>query len=292
LNALHSPDPDFAATLFRPVRLRTRATIRILFAATAAIFGAPAAAQPGAAELNQLYAETPPGPPERQPPDWRGFIGAGFMSASRAVGDTRTSVTPMVSITYKETVYWHAAQGGVWLLQSEDRHARLGILTRLRRGYDPDAVENLAGMDRRDTSIEAGINGSWTVDRSGFAIALTKDVTDRSNGRTATAAVTQAVHTTDRSITAMSVSVEWLDAKFVDYYYGVEPAEATALRPTYEGRNTVNLRIGATERFLITRNTSLIGSVGYTRYGSGVADSPIVTKDGAFSFLIGGGWRF
>lgn len=247
----------------------------------------------GSTELNQLYPETRSEPETSGPvPDWRGFIGAGAISASRAVGDKRTRAVPLFSVYYRDMAYWHGAQGGVWVFQNTDRAMRFGFLARLRRGYQTDADTGLEGMEQRDTSLEAGVNGSWVTGRNDISVAATKDVTGRSDGSSATVTATHSLALSRRATGAVSVGVEWLDAQVVDYYYGVDPSEATVSRPAYDGRATVNYRVGASVRLGIAGSASLLAAAGYTRFGPAIVDSPVVTRRGSVSFLVGGGWRF
>ncbi len=89
-----------------------------------------------------------------------------------------------------------------------------------------------------------------------------------------------------------SVGFEWMSARLVDYYYGVHADEAMPGRPAYQGRDTVNVGAGIAADLRLNRSWSLLGGVHVTRFGSGIEDSPIVTR--RFSALVhfGAGWRF
>jgi outer membrane protein len=89
-----------------------------------------------------------------------------------------------------------------------------------------------------------------------------------------------------------SISVEWLNAKYVDYYYGVRPAEALPNRPVYEGRDTVDIGAGVAGALRISLSWSLLGGLYGTRHGSGISDSPMVKQSFSTLVYFGAGWIF
>jgi outer membrane protein len=66
------------------------------------------------------------------------------------------------------------------------------------------------------------------------------------------------------------------DAKLNDYYYGVRPDEATAIRPAYQPGAGVNGQVGLYGVYSLTERWRLLGGVAATRWAKGVRNSPIV----------------
>lgn len=267
----------------------------VLLAAVLVSFAAHA--QDDAGELDQWYRDLAgtgdsDRPAARASSNWRGLVGAGVLVAQRAHGDTRAAPFPLASISYKDIAYWRMTGGGVWLLTSDDRRARVGIAGKFRRGYDPDDADGLAGMTPRDPSFEAGVNAVWATRPLILSAAYYADVSGRSDGESALVRVAHAFRVSPRLRVVPSIGAEWLDADVVDYYYGVHPDEATATRPAYTGKAATNLRAGVATHFALTRAWSLFGGVSYTRLGAGIADSPIVVNDDVTALHVGGGWRF
>lgn len=251
----------------------------------------PAHAQDALSELNEAHrSETPPEPD--RPSAWRGFLGAGLLSGQTVFGESRTVPVPLVSVSYRDTVYWQIARGGVWLFKSDDRSVRLGLAVKLRRGYDPDDVDHLAGMQERDRSVEAGVTARWATRPLVLSAAYYTDVSGTTKGDSASLAFSVPFRLGERWRLSPSISAEWLSAKVVDYYYGVQPSEATATRPAYKGKNSVNLRAGVGARYLLARSWLLFVGASYTHLGVGIADSPIVERSGVAAVHGGVGWRF
>jgi outer membrane protein len=226
--------------------------------------------------------------------NWRGMLGAGVLVMQPPIEDTRTYALPLLAVTYRDTVYFHFGQAGVYVFKSEDRLARLALALKARRGYDPSDYPGLTGMQKRDTSIEAGLSGVWLTTSPLLIISYGyfSDVSDTTNGDSAQFGLAHPVRLTQDWQLIPSVGAQWLSSKVVNYYYGVMPSEATPSRPAYSGTASSNVRVGLMLHYRASRDWSLFGGVSYTRLGSGVSDSPIVIHDAVSALLVGGAWRF
>ena len=265
----------------------TRTIFALTIAATQ-FLSAAAYAQDLATELNQTYNDGVVVP--EQTSAWRGFLGFGVVAGQQALGDKRSTVVPLISVSYKDTAYWQIARGGVWLWKHDN--TRVGVALKVRRAYDPTDFEGLTGMEERDASLEGGVNAVWTAKPLVVSAAYYTDLSGKSHGDSATLNLAHPLRLSERWRITPSVSVEWLDANVVDYYYGVKPSEAIATRPAYAGKATVNLRTGVAAHYALTRTWSLFGGLNYTRLGDGIGNSPLVTHDDLFTLHLGAGWRF
>lgn len=227
-----------------------------------------------------------------EPSHWRGFLGAGNIVRDDPIADRRASRLHLVSISYHDTVYFQIGQAGVWLLKSADSTARVGVAVRTRGGYDPDDIDGLAGMDKRDTSIEAGIYGVWRTRPVTATFGIYTDVSDNSNGNSALLSLSHPFRLNERWALVPSIGAEWLSSDVVGYYYGVKPNETTPSRPTYAGESSLNLRVALLAHYKITQAWFLFGGASVTHLGSGITDSPISTLDYLMAVFGGGGWRF
>ena len=88
------------------------------------------------------------------------------------------------------------------------------------------------------------------------------------------------------------VAAEFVDNKYVDYYYGVTAAEATANRAAYEGKSTVNLEAGLRAAFMIDPKNSVFVDGNAKALGKGITDSPLVDRKTTSSFAAGYIYRF
>ncbi len=263
-------------------------------AVIAATSSVSVSAQDAVSELDFAYAygETDAADDSARSDNWRGFLGAGVIALDRPVADKRTFLVPLVSVSYRDTFYWRFGQAGVWLLKSDDRSARVGVALKARRGYDPDDFDGLAGMDKRRTSAEAGINGMWRTRPVIVTFGYFTDVSGTSHGDSAVLGFSHPFRLSERWSLTPSVGAEWLNRDVVDYYYGVKPSEASANRPAYAGKSSVNLRLAVMAHYKLARAWSLFGGASVTRLGSGITDSPIIIHDNVAALFVGGGWHF
>ncbi|MEK6700589.1 MAG: MipA/OmpV family protein [Nitrospirota bacterium] len=235
-----------------------------------------------------------PGQEQAAPSGFHGILGAGLFNVEKIVGDSdrKTVPLPLIIITYKDLAYWSLGGGGVWLLQSDDRSLKLGVGVKVRRGWKADDDPDLAGMADRHTSLDGSVNALWKTSVVNINASYYHDILNVSNGEAATLRLSRNFWIEPKFRLTPSVGVEWQSAKLVDYYYGVRPAEATANRLAYNGRDTVNVGAGLGGAYRLSPDWSLMGGVYTTHLGSGITDSPIVSHRFSTLVFFGAGWLF
>ncbi len=157
----------------------------------------------------------------------------------------------------------------------------------LGEGYKASKSAYLSGMASRNGSIYLG--GATTM-HAGFAdlsVDYLKDVSGNSKGSQLKLGIERSFIFERRYQLTPHASVTRLDAKYVDYYFGVKPSEATTERPQYLGKPTTDTEIGVRFVSLITLQQRLILDVTDTHWGSGVADSPLVDRKTTPGALLG-----
>lgn len=241
-------------------------------------------------ELNAAYTATPL--PQTQTGAWHGLLGATAITLQQPVADTRTYILPLIAVTYRRTFYWHFGQAGVFVLRSAHHHARLAIAIKARRGYDPSISPSLTGMDKRATSLEAGVHGTWFTHATLISYGVFNDISGHSHGSSAQLSLARPISLAPRWHLVPSIAAEWLSTKVVDYYFGVKSSEATPSRPAYTGAPSTNLRAGLMLNYRLSHDWSLYGGIGYTKLGTGISNSPIVIHKSVAALHIGAGWHF
>jgi outer membrane protein len=118
------------------------------------------------------------------------------------------------------------------------------------------------------------------------------DILGVSDGSGATISISHRFPISEKFSLSPFLGTEWQSKRLVNYYYGVRPEEATASRPEYHGRDSINLYAGVFGAYRLTSTWTAFGSVSLKRLDDGIADSPIVLdRYGVFGF-VGAGWRF
>ncbi len=246
------------------------------------------------ADLTEQYAVAGAASQLTRPAGFHGLIGAGLFNGERITGEPqrRTILLPIVIMTYEDWAYWSIGGGGLWLLQDQDHSMKLGIGVKVHPGYRPDDDPDLAGIERRNASLDGSVNGLWRTPLVTVGISYYHDILDVYDGDSASLRFSHPFRLSSEFSLAPDVGISWDSARIVDYYYGVRPAEATAVRPAYRGRESINIGGGLAGSYRISPSWSLLGGVRVTRFGYGISDSPIVPHRSSAVAYFGGGWRF
>lgn len=225
---------------------------------------------------------------------FHGALGAWLLNYQKNVGDStrKTSLMPLVLITYQDWAYFGLGGGGVWLMQAEDHSVKFGVSIKGHRGYDPtDQLAN-TGTGERRRSIDGGINIVWRTDIVNVGANVYTDLGNASNGRSASLRFSHVFRVSQKLSLIPRVNAEWLDARVVDYYFGVPVPEATASLPPYSGRSTVNWGAGLNAGYRLSPPWTLLGGLNYTHFGSGIVDSPLVLNNHSTTVYLGAAWLF
>lgn len=235
--------------------------------------------------------DAPVAPAER--PVLSGTVGVALVNTGRFIGsDERVTVPlPLVYFNYNDRLYWSITSVGGWLVRSDDRAFRLGLLAKARGGMDGDDAP-FAGILDRDASIDAGLNLAWRTRYVTVGASWLADALGRSHSQSANLRLSFPIRLNERWTTTPGVGVEWLDDNMVDYYYGVTAAETGGGAPLYTGHASMQWRAGWSLGYRISRDWHLLGGLSYTRLGAGLADSPLVSQNGNLLAYLGVSWSF
>ncbi|WP_234696705.1 MipA/OmpV family protein [Pseudomonas amygdali] len=157
--------------------------------------------------------------------------------------------------------------------------------------FDSDDSPYFADMRDRDASFWIGGAAIWRTGIANLSAEVLTDVMSYSKGTRATLQI-------DRRFTAGPIgltprlSAEWVDGKYVDYYYGVRSDEAQSWRPAYGGSSTVNTEIGLRVDWQPVPKHTVFLDMGAKHMGSSIRDSPLVEKSTQYGVGLGYLYRF
>lgn len=218
-------------------------------------------------------------------------LGLGVVTIDEAYRDFDKKVYPLPVVSYENK--WISATFptlDVKLYSGESLSLRLRGRW-VGDGYESKDSPVLAGMDERKASVWAGVGAIWKTDFATISGEVLTDAMSESKG-------TRAKLQIDRRFAAGKfgftprLAAEWVDDKYVDYYYGVRQSEVQAGRPFYEGKATTSMQVSLGIDYSLVRNQTIFFDVGYTRFGSSVKDSPLVDKPNKATLAVGYVYRF
>ncbi len=144
-------------------------------------------------------------------------------------------------------------------------------------GYKSGDAPILNGMGDRKGSLWIGPAAQWDASFGKVSFEVLADALRKSKGIEGKLGV-------ERNFRAGSImftphlAVDFVDKKYVDYYYGVTASQATSNRPAYEGKSTVNIEGGLRTAFIFNPANSVFLDLGAKALGKGITDSPLVDR--------------
>jgi outer membrane protein len=246
--------------------------------------------------VTSVFAQQPPGEgaPERSP--WG--VGLAVISGQKAYKgtDRETRVLPMLSF---ENRYVKLSGPNLELklpgLQlSESQRLNFGIVTKLfgGGGYEPGDSPFLAGMAERKSGLWAGAKMEWENELADVKLEWLGDAASKSKGQRVILGLERKWMLGPSVMLVPQVGAEWVDKKYVDYYYGVRANEAAPGRAAYAGKSTVNADLSLAAIYRFDKQQSLILNVGVKALGKEIKNSPIVDRSTENRVMLGYTYRF
>ncbi|WP_140720651.1 MULTISPECIES: MipA/OmpV family protein [Gammaproteobacteria] len=218
-------------------------------------------------------------------------LGLGAVVLDQPYRDIDREVFPLPLISYESK--WISATVPVLDLKFYSTDS-LSLRARVRlsgEGYESDDSPALTGMEDRKRSLWAGGAVNWKTDFVNVSGEVLADTLGNSKG-------TRAKVQIDRRFAAgrfgftPRLAAEWVDDKYVDYYYGVRQSEVLADRAFYEGKATTNVQFGLRVDYSPSRHHAMFIDVAATRFGSTIEDSPLVDQSTGTTIAVGYAYRF
>jgi outer membrane protein len=241
-------------------------------------------------------AQQPPDKDEPEDSSWG--LGLAVVSGQKAYKgmDRETRGLPMLSF---ENRYVKLSgpnlelklRGLEW---GDSQRLNLSIVAKLfgGGGYEASDSPALAGMAERKSGVWAGAKMEWENELADIKLEWLADASSKSKGQRIVLGVERKWMLSQSLMLAPQVSAEWVDKKAVDYYYGVRAGEATAGRPAYIGKATVNADFSLAALYRFDRRQSLMLNVGVKSLGKEIKDSPIVGRSTENRVMLGYLYRF
>ena len=242
------------------------------------------------------FAQQPPGEGEPEGSSWG--LGLAVMSVQNAYKgtDRETRVLPMISYENRYVTLGgpnlELKLPGIEL--SDSQRLNFGVMPQLfdGAGYEAKDSPALAGMSERKSSIWVGAKMEWENDLADVKLEWLGDASGKSKGQRLALGLERKIMLSPRLMLIPQVGVEWVDKKYVDYYYGVRDSEATAGRAAYTGKATLNPEISLSGIYRFDRHHSMMLNVGVRSFGKEIKNSPIVGRSTENRVMLGYKYSF
>jgi outer membrane protein len=206
---------------------------------------------------------------------WGIGLGATVLDRPYKDYDRETKVIPILYFDNR----WLSINGGRFDFKV-NRNETLNFRLRARYaldGYDADDSAYLAGMADRDDSVWVGAAAVWKPSFAEVSAEYLTDAMDNSKGSRFRVEMERRFAAGRFGFTPR-LAVDWLDEKYVSYYYGVRPEEASPLRPAYQGKATTNLEVGLRLDYSPGARHTFFVDASAGKLGGAIKDSPLIGK--------------
>lgn len=154
-------------------------------------------------------------------------------------------------------------------------------------GYEAKDAPVLAGMAERKGGFWAGAKTEWENEVVDLTAEWTADASGNSKGRKFSLGLKKQWHLGQHTMVMPYLTAHQLDKKYVDYYYGVRAAEATAGRAAHVGKGGVNVEIGMRTMYQFDEHHSVLLDLSMTRLAKNIKASPLVDRSSTSKLILG-----
>ena len=158
-------------------------------------------------------------------------------------------------------------------------------------GDQPGDSSALAGMAERKAGIWLGARAVLPTEWANLSATWSADASGNSKGQRFSLTAERRFALGGVGISPR-LSAHWSDSKATHYYFGVEPGEATAGRPTYSPGASVDTELGLRLDYRLAPKQMLFADFGVRAFGSAVKASPVVDRSSLPEVRLGYLYRF
>ncbi len=222
-----------------------------------------------------------------------GVAGA-FRQRPYAGADRKNDVVPVLFVESP----WFRLSGGaadlkLWRHQFAPGNS-LEASARLKyepEGYKAGDSPALAGMDKRKDAFLGGGALAWRTPWVDVGAEWVADLAGDSKGQKLSLQVEHRFTLGPLGVTPRA-KAQWLDRKYVDYYFGVRAAEVLPGRALYLGEAATTAEAGVRVDYAIGRRHSVFIDASVTRLPDEIRQSPIVSRKDSSRLAVGYLYRF
>lgn len=170
----------------------------------------------------------------------------------------------------------------------DSNRIKFGLVGRMAMGgYKASDAPILAGMAERKSGFWAGAKAEWDNDLAQISAEWAADASGHSKGQRFSLGVEKSFRLGNQLMIVPYLKANWLDKKYVDYYYGVRANEVTAGRAAYAGEGGTNVDVGLRTIYRIDRHHSMLFDVGATSLAREIKASPLVGRSSTNRVVLG-----
>lgn len=206
-----------------------------------------------------------------------------------------TKTLPLPAIKYETENFHYFLDSAAYTLISHKSNAFFwGVsgVAKLRYLYRAQE-DNLAGMEDRDASLDAGLTFKTKAPWGNLGLTFIADATSKHNGSETSIAYSYDHMVTNQLIFTPSATISHYSKNLADYNYGVRASEAIAVtRTEYHPDDATIGKYSLTFIYLLSNHWMLLQTTSLTDLDDTLTKSPIVIEDKETQVFFGALYKF
>lgn len=154
-------------------------------------------------------------------------------------------------------------------------------------GYEESDGAIFAGLEDRDDSIDTGIQLSYDFDAFTVTGSILANISDSHGGHTAEIGIDREFVVSDTFTITPGASAIYQSDDYNQYFFGVNPGDATAFRPAYQSDAGFDYEIEVATNWFFSEKWALRTELEYEIYSDEVTDSPLVDETDGIGITFG-----
>lgn len=200
-------------------------------------------------------------------------------------GQSQTRVFPAIDYQYKR-FYFQAGDLGFNLIDEENWEVDFGLGVDLIGDTDRGDSRLLSALPELSLPLNAFLSAQYKTPFGLFKVEHNYEINNKHNGNSSSISYAAPIFK-GKWLIMPQISYDHYSAEVVNYFFGVNPVDATAELPTYQAGSANAFNIGVLGLYQIDEKWSFVGNIQNEYSGNEISDSPLVETDQRLSIFTG-----
>lgn len=225
--------------------------------------------------------------PDSSPKDHEFQIGLAAATSQSIYlgGESQTKLFPAIDYQYKR-FYFQAGDIGFNLIDEKKWEVDFGIGIDLIGDIDRGDSPLLTNLPELSLPLNAFLSAQYTSPIGLFKVKHNYEINNKHNGNSSSINYSAPIFK-GKWLIMPQISYEHYSSEIVNYFFGVDPTDASATIPAYQAGSANAFNIGVLGLFQINEKWSFVSNVSNEFAGDEISDSPIVEADSRLSVFAG-----
>lgn len=205
-------------------------------------------------------------------------------------GENQVNLFPAIDYQYKR-FYFQAGNIGFNLIDEKKWEVDFGLGVNLVGDADRGDSELLQDLPELSLPLNAFLSAQYTSPIGLFKLKHNHEVNNKHNGNSSSISYSAPIFK-GKWLIMPQISYDYYSEEVVNYFFGVNPSDATAAIPAYQTGSTNSYSLGVLGVYEMNKKWSLVGNIQNEFVGDEISDSPIVEDDQRLSVFAGVLYKF